>query len=108
MLLTTATGIAIVASGAPAPTVGGDFDALNAVAVNQRESQAILDLLADLRTAQAKLRQASFAVATPDTVVRVRPDGMQRTLVEQLAVTRDHLQEHLTELRTATMAGAGG
>lgn len=105
---TTATSIAIVASGAPAPTVGSDFDALNAAAVAQWESQAIPDLLADLRTAQAKLRQAAFAVPGPDTIVRVRPDGVQRTLAEQLAITRNHLQEHLTELRTATMAGAGG
>lgn len=104
----TADGLAVVADGNEPAVQTLDIDGLNEQAVAARMHHTIPELLGDLQSVQVRLKDVTRRLPDPETVVRVRSDGGTRSLRQQLLLVREHLREHLGELRRATMQGAGG
>jgi len=104
----SANAVTSVAEG-HGPTQQTDtVDALNAQVRLATGPIPVRELTVALSLSQKKLAAAARRVNAPEAVVRVRLDGRERRLAELLRVTRDHLRQHLAELREASIRGHGG
>ena len=104
----SANAVTAVAGGG-SPTAQTDtVDAINAQVRQATTPISVRELTVALSLSQQKLSAAAHRLQSPDAVVRIRLDGSQRTLRELLQVTRDHLRQHLAELREASIRGHGG
>lgn len=104
----SANAVTSVAEGQGPTTQTDTVDALNAQVRLATRSIQVRELTVALSLSHRKLSAAARRVNAPEAVVRVRLDGSERRLAELLRVTRDHLRQHLAELREASIRGHGG